>query len=141
MSQGDFQGGCLCKSIRYRIRGAPVARALCHCRSCRLAAGAPSVAWISVAHSDFEVLAGEPVRFRSSPAVIRTFCGKCGTSLTYQHDEDRDTIDVTTATLDLPEAFPPTREVWVEQRIPWVALDENRQHLRRGSTEGPGSAA
>jgi hypothetical protein len=39
------QGGCLCNSIGYRLTGVPLAQSLCHCRSCRLASGAPSVAW------------------------------------------------------------------------------------------------
>ena len=40
----SVEGGCLCGAIRYRVSGEPLARSLCHCRSCRLGAGAPSVA-------------------------------------------------------------------------------------------------
>jgi hypothetical protein len=69
--------------------------------------------------------------------VVRTFCRKCGTPLTYQHDESPDTIDITAATLDRPEAFPPTREVWLEHRLPWVPLNANLEHFPRGSSEGP----
>ncbi len=124
MPTNAIEGGCLCRSIRYRITGEPLARSLCHCQSCRRAAGAPSVAWIVVNRGDFAFVAGDPVRFRSSPEVIRTFCGTCGTPLTYQHDDSPDTIDVTTATLDLPNAFPPTKEIWVEHKLAWVPLDE-----------------
>ena len=134
MSDSEVQGGCLCKSIRYRVTGPPLGQSLCHCRSCRLSAGAPSVAWIVVKRHDFDVIAGVPARFRSSPSVVRTFCGKCGTSLTYQHDESPDTIDVTTATLDAPEAFPPTREIWLEHRLAWVPLDEHLPHFQRSSS-------
>jgi hypothetical protein len=130
----EVQGGCLCKSIRYRLAGPPLAQSLCHCRSCRLAAGAPSVAWIVVKRRDFDFIAGVPARFRSSPSVVRTFCGKCGTSLTYEHDESPDTIDVTTATLDAPETFPPTREIWLEHRLAWVPLDEHLPHFQRSSS-------
>jgi hypothetical protein len=131
----DPQGGCLCASIRYRIAGAPLAQARCHCRSCRLAAGAPSVAWIVVRREDFVFTAGTPVRFHSSPAVVRTFCGTCGTPLTYQHEASPDTIDVTTATLDAPEKFPPTREVWLSHRLAWEPLDEELRHFQRGSAD------
>jgi Uncharacterized conserved protein len=132
----EAEGGCLCKAIRYRIRGAPLVRSYCHCRSCRLAAGAPSVAWIVIGRSNFSFVLGNPQRYRSSPAVVRTFCGQCGTPLTYQHDESPATIDVTTATLDAPEAFPPTREVWLENRIAWQPLNDGLQHFLRGSAEG-----
>ena len=139
MSDSEPYGGCLCHAIRYRIAGLPIAQSLCHCRSCRLAAGAPSVAWIVVRRSDFMFVAGEPVRFRSSPSVVRTFCGRCGTPLTYQNDDSPETIDVTTATLDLPEAFPPTREIWLEHKLAWTPVNENLQHFRR-SSKGSGNA-
>jgi hypothetical protein len=136
MTSGEAQGGCLCGSIRYRITGVPLAQSRCHCRSCRLAAGAPSVAWIVVNRNDFAFVTGSPVQFRSSPSVVRGFCGRCGTPLTYQHDENPDTIELTTATLDIPEAFPPTREVWLEHKLAWEPRDENLEHFRRSSSEG-----
>ncbi len=134
------EGGCLCKSIRYRISATPLAQSRCHCRSCRLASGAPSVAWFVLSCSDFTFVTGEPIRYRSSPPVVRSFCGKCGTPLTYQHDDSPDTIDVTTATLDLPEAFPPTREIWTEHMLAWEVLNEDLRHYPRGSSESSGDA-
>jgi hypothetical protein len=130
-----IEGGCLCAAIRYRITGVPVAQGLCHCKSCRLASGAPSVAWVVVRYTDFNVVSGRPSNFRSSPDVTRTFCGTCGTPLTYRHDESLDTIDVTTATLDRPEQFPPTREIWIEHKIPWATLNPNLRHSPRTSGE------
>ena len=135
MSSAKAEGGCLCGSIRYRIAGTPTAQALCHCRSCRLAAGAPSVAWIVVRREQFAFTKGAPAQFRSSPSVVRTFCGQCGTALTYQHDVSPNTIDVTSATLDAPEDFPPTREIWLEHRLAWEPLDENLQHFQRGGSD------
>jgi hypothetical protein len=131
-----IEGGCLCTTIRYRVTGSPLARSICHCRSCRRASGAPSVAWTVFHRDDFAFVAGEPASFRSSPPVLRTFCPKCGTPLTYQHNDSLDTIDVTTATLDFPERFAPTREIWIEHRLPWEALNESLQHYRRSSAEG-----
>ncbi len=135
MTIGAIEGGCLCAAIRYRITGATLAQSRCHCRSCRLAAGAPSVAWIVVRYRDFEIVSGRPSGFRSSPPVVRTFCGACGAPLTYRHDDSLDTIDVTTATLDHPEQFPPTREIWIEHKIPWEALNPSLRHYPRGSAE------
>ena len=119
----------------------PLAQSRCHCRSCRLASGAPSVAWIVVAIRDFAFVADDPVRFHSSRSVVRTFCGKCGTPLTYQHEDSPDTIDVTTATLDAPDEFPPKREIWLEHKLDWEPLNETLLQFRRGSSEGPENAA
>ena len=44
------------------------------------------------------------------------------------------TIDVTTATLDAPETFPPSREIWLEHRLAWEPLDENLAHFQRSSS-------
>ncbi len=139
MTNAEVQGGCLCRAIRYRFAGVLLARSLCHCRSCRLAAGAPAVAWVVVKRNDFAFIEGEPQRFRSSAPVVRTFCGKCGNPLTYQHQDSPDTIDVTTSTLDMPDAYPPTREIWLEQTIAWQKLNERLQHFPRDST-GSGAA-
>ena len=83
-------------------------------------------------------MSGSPKGFRSSPPVVRTFCGKCGTPLTYQHVDSRDTIDVTTASFDAPDGFAPKREIWVEHKISWTVLNDALPHCPRGSAEGTG---
>lgn len=130
------EGGCLCGAIRYRIKGEPIARSICHCRSCRLASAAPSVAWVTVALSGYEITAGKPSVYRSSPPVARTFCGRCGSPLTYHHDDDLDTIDVTTVTLDDPERFAPTYELWLQDKLAWETLNERLDHYPRTRREG-----
>jgi hypothetical protein len=55
----------------------------------------------------FELKRGKPLQFHSSPHVTRSFCGVCGTPLTYHNDDHADEIDVMTCTLDDPEVFPP----------------------------------
>src|SRR5262252_4014197 len=100
---GFVEGGCLCGAVRYRASDRALGTSICYCNSCRRASGAPSVAWVAFQAVDFAFVASQPASFRSSPPVVRTFCGKCGTPLTYQHDETPATIDVMTATLDSPE--------------------------------------
>jgi hypothetical protein len=130
MTTQTNEGGCLCGSIRYRTSGDPVATSLCHCRSCRRASGAPTVAWAVFRSSDFTFVVGAPTRFHSSPGVTRTFCGNCGTPLTYQREPDTGTIDITTATLDHPDRFAPTCEIWIAHKISWETLNGSiPQHL------------
>jgi hypothetical protein len=129
MTDGSVEGGCLCGLIRYRATGPARARTLCHCRSCRLASGAPSVAWSVFDITDFTFTAQPPARFNSSPPVTRTFCPRCGTPLTYQHESRPDAIDATTATLDHPEEFAPTMEIWVAQKLAWETLNDELPHF------------
>ena len=117
------EGGCLCGAVRYRISGAPVSSVICHCRSCRLASGAPTVAWLTVQRPQLEFLFGTPRAFKSSPGVVRQFCATCGSALTYENAASPSTIDLTTATLDDPNRFPPTEEVWVAHKVPWQVSD------------------
>ena len=125
MTQRTSEGGCLCGAIRYRITGEPVATTLCHCRTCRRASGAPTVAWAVFRSGDVVFVAGAPTRFRSSPGIARTFCGKCGTPLTYQRESATGTIDITTATLDDPDKFAPACEIWIAHKISWETLNES----------------
>jgi hypothetical protein len=115
-----LEGGCLCGDIRYQITKAPLAAGICHCASCRRAAGAESVAWAVCSISAFEFTLATPAEYHSSKSVTRTFCRNCGTSLTYQISPD--SIDVALATLDDPEKLTPGKEVWAESRISWNAL-------------------
>src|SRR6476469_5014123 len=121
-------GGCLCGSVRYEADGAARAQTLCHCLSCRRAAGAASVAWVVFGADGFRFTAGAPATFASSPEVTRGFCRVCGTSLTYQHAARPGAIDVTTATLDDADAFAPTKEIWIADKLAWATLDPSIDH-------------
>lgn len=136
MTSRVIEGGCLCRAVRYRVTGVPIVTSLCHCRTCRLAAGAPSVAWVILRSRDFMFSAAQPARFRSSPAVTRTFCSRCGTSLTYQSDAEPDTIDVTTASLDSPDDFAPTREIWIAHKLAWERLNDTLPQYPESSRPG-----
>jgi len=131
----EIEGGCLCGDVRYRITGNSVSRGICHCRTCRRASGAPSVAWVTFRSGDVSFCAGEPTVFRSSPPVLRTFCGRCGTPLTYRHESDPETIDVTTVSLDAPERFAPDREIWTDDMLSWEALNPKLPHYPRTRSE------
>lgn len=88
-----------------------------------MATGAPSLAWTIFPAGSFAFVAGTPVRLQSSPGVWRTFCGQCGTTLTYQRDDRLQMIDATTASLDDPHAFPPAVEIWTSQKVAWESLN------------------
>jgi hypothetical protein len=86
--------------------------------------------------ADFAFIAGRPTSFNSSPGIVRTFCGACGTPLTYQQTSKTDTIDVTTVTLDAVDEFAPTKEVWTRHKVAWEPLNETLQHYPGSSAEG-----
>jgi len=116
----DILGGCFCGEIRYRAEVAPTASMLCHCRTCRRVTGAPVVGWVTFPLASFRFVRGEPDEFQSSPPVLRTFCRQCGTPLTYRNESTAEEIDVTTCSLDDPNACPPTHHSWLSHDLAWV---------------------
>ena len=124
MADPPIEGGCFCGAVRYSASAAPSSSMICHCRSCRRAGGAPAVPWVTFAKADFRFTAGEPRFFASSPPVRRGFCAACGTPLTYEHAERPTEIDVTTASLDAPDAFPPTYHAWLADDLAWVRFGD-----------------
>jgi hypothetical protein len=69
---------------------------------------------------------------------VRTFCARCGTALTYQHERFADEVDVTTASLDDPAAFPPADHTWDGERTAWLDLRDGRPRFPRSRSEGSG---
>ena len=114
-------GGCGCGAIRFLISDEPNRVAVCHCGDCRRLVGAQSVAWLILPRDSYRIVSGSPVEYASSPEVVRTFCGSCGTSLTYSHTSRSDTIDVTVGSLDEPDRFPPTKTTFESERIRWCS--------------------
>ena len=132
----EATGGCLCGAVRYRVTGSPQSTSLCHCSSCRRSTGAPSLAWAIFPEDAVEIVTGALAIHRSSPEVERGFCASCGTSLTYRRDNRPGLFDVTTASLDDPEAFPPAKEIWMEERLSWVTAHPELPQFRQFSVAG-----
>ena len=86
--------------------------------------GRPFVAWATLDLRLFSFGDTKPARYKSSPKVSRTFCGSCGTSLTYQHEDRADEVDVTIPTLDDPEQLEPECHIWVSDKLPWLRLED-----------------
>ena len=127
-------GGCLCGAVRYRVAGPPESTSLCHCTSCRRSTGGPSLAWAIFPEDAVEITSGPLAIHPSSPGVERGFCARCGTSLTYRRANRPGLFDVTTASLDDPESCAPTKEIWVEERLSWMAANPALPQFARFST-------
>jgi hypothetical protein len=132
MSPRSIEGGCLCGAVRYRIQSEPLSSGTCQCRSCRKASAAAIVPWITADSDQFAFTRGSPLEFKSSPPVTRTFCGRCGTPLTYWHTSYVGKIDVTTCSLDDPEAFPPAGHVWISHGLGWLKLADGLPRFEEG---------
>jgi hypothetical protein len=122
--QSDLRGGCQCGAVRYRLSAAPQGVSICHCRMCQKAGGAPFMAFAGAPLKELHWTRGVPKTFSSSAIAERGFCADCGTPLTFRM-LGYDRISVTVGSLDDPAAAPPTRQLGIESKVPWLeaALD------------------
>ena len=111
-----LSGRCLCGAVRYRAGAALSPTTLCHCESCRRAQGAHAIAWVTVAEVAFS---GERVRHASSPGVERSFCGRCGTPLSYRTAERPGETDLTVCSLDEAGLLAPADHTWMSDALSW----------------------
>lgn len=132
----EFFGTCGCGAIRFRVCGERSANCICHCNSCRRHSGAPFLAWITFSVDEFQVVEGTLCAHRSSPKAERGFCANCGTTLSYAHDDRPEDIDLTVASFDNPEAFPPVRHIWVSDKLAWVSIDDGLPQFAGWSADG-----
>ncbi len=134
-----IEGGCLCKSVRYRITAEPLTMRLCWCRDCQyLAAGNatanvvfPSEAvTITGALSDFISVAD------SGNVMHRKFCPECGTPMFSQAEVRPHVIIVRAGTLDDPEQVRPVANIWTESAPGWACLHQDLPHFPRQPPPG-----
>ena len=121
MSAADYRGSCLCGDVRWSASQKPENLLICHCRSCALAAGAPGVPWATWKLAELRWKGAEPRVYASSQHVVRSFCGRCGTALSYVDAHRPGEIDVAITTLRDPDQIVPEGHIWMEDAAAWEA--------------------
>jgi len=111
-------GGCQCGAVRFRATLPLGESTICYCRMCQKATGNAFGWFVHVRLERLEWTRGKPATFASSNLAQRGFCEKCGTPLTWQHN---DRLDISAAALDDPSRAPPTVHMVLARRYPWLA--------------------
>lgn len=130
----EYAGGCLCGRLRYTLSADPVVTAVCHCRNCQKAGGAPFSTNMIVPNAAFS-LQGAPRVFHdkgdTGRAVDRFFCENCGSPI-YTAAEGYPGVSIVKAgTLDDPSWVKPTVEGFCDSKQPWVELGGDRARYPR----------
>ena len=114
-------GDCF-PNARFFAQGAPISSGICHCRTCRKISSAPALPFVTFPADAIAFTRGDRTEIRSSPSVSRSFCGRCGSPLTYRSDSEPGFIDVMTCSLDNPEAFAPGFHMWIGEKLAWDSI-------------------
>ena len=116
-----IEGGCFCRKVRYAFEQGDYLVVNCHCTMCRKTSAAPFVTWVIMPKNNFNFTSDEPAVLESSNKGKRHFCRNCGTPLVFESSERAEQMDITTCSLDDPEAWPPTEDAYTETRLDWLA--------------------
>lgn len=125
-----LRGSCLCGSITYEVRGAPMIMYHCHCGTCRKASGASFATNVLVRAEDFVLVSGEELlsAFESSPRKFRHFCSACGSPIFSRAEATQHVVSVRSGTLDADPTVRPALHAYVASKAPWTEIhDELRQ--------------
>ena len=124
-----FTGGCSCGNVRLVASGQPYRVGLCHCLDCRKHHGALFHA-SAVFPQDAMTIEGETGEYAG-----RFFCPRCGSPVFSRSDDE---IEVNLGSLDDPDQFKPTYELWTARRKCWLPpfplthrYDRNRESADR----------
>lgn len=115
-------GRCLCGAVRWESTEAPLWQRFCHCESCRRNCAAPVAAFLAVPLGGFRWLAAVPAGYASSPGVLRRFCARCGTPVSYQNADLPGEIHLYAAALEHPSRFRPEGHDFWSEHLPWLEL-------------------
>ena len=104
-------GGCLCGNVRFEATGKPYRVGICHCLDCRKSHGALFHA-SAIFPRDAVALDGETNNYAG-----RHFCPRCGSTV-FGCSEDE--VELNLGSMDAPDQFTPTYELWTVRRESWL---------------------
>jgi hypothetical protein len=125
----QFEGGCFCKKVRYRLTSDPMFVHCCHCSDCQTHTGSAFVVNAMIETDRIEVLAGEPevTALKSGDGGPHDFyrCPDCLTTVWSDYGRRPGMRFVRVGTLDDPAALPPDVHIFTRSKLPWVRLPED----------------
>lgn len=123
MADTIYPGRCLCGAVTFEATGRPKWTGYCHCHSCRKQTGAPVAAYAGY-QAERVTFGGEPpATFASSPGVVRSFCGRCGSAVAFTGERWPGEVHLHVGAFDDPESFPPKGQGFPEERLSWLHLE------------------
>ena len=122
-----YEGGCTCRTVRYRVTVRPMFVNCCHCRWCQRESGAAFALNAMVETDRVEILNGHPVTVDTpsnsgkGQRIVR--CPSCHIALWSHYSGAGPKIAfVRVGTLDNPDALPPDIHIFTQSKQPWVVL-------------------
>jgi hypothetical protein len=124
---GLLEGGCDCRSVRYRLTRRPLFVHCCHCRWCQRESGASFALNALIETSCVTLLHGAPLSVatpsNSGKGQIILRCPTCHLALWSHYAGAGPKLSfVRVGTLDEPDRLRPDIHIFTRSRQPWVIL-------------------
>jgi hypothetical protein len=124
-----IEGGCDCRTVRYRLESLPLFVHCCHCRWCQRESGA-SFALNAMIEADRDTELGQPPELVNTPSASGkgqqiARCPQCKAAVwSYYAGAGPVLKFVRVGTLDDPDLLPPDIHIFTASKQPWVVLPE-----------------
>jgi hypothetical protein len=122
----EYEGGCSCGGVRYRLKGEPMFTHCCHCLDCQNQTGGAFAINALIETDRIEMLQGTLKRVEMpSPSgrghdIYR--CEKCDIAVWSDYGRRPYVRFVRVATLDRPHAIAPDVHIFTKSKAPWAVL-------------------
>ena len=130
-----LEGGCTCRTVRYRISGKPLFVHCCHCRWCQRETGTAFALNAMIEANRVELLAGQPEQImtpsESGKGQKISRCPKCHIAVWSNYSGAGDAVHfIRVGTLDEPDRLPPDIHIYTMSKQPWVLLPPDKPAVR-----------
>lgn len=123
----SFEGGCTCRSVRYRLTSKPMFVHCCHCRWCQRETGSAFALNAMIEADRVQLLHGAvqvidtPSNSGKGQKISR--CPKCHIAVWSNYAGAGDAVRfVRVGTLDEPDRLPPDIHIFTSSKHPWIVI-------------------
>lgn len=127
MSASIAAGGCLCGAVRFEADLPSLWVAHCHCSMCRRANSAAFVTWVGVRADAVRWHDPEQQRrlYKSSAAAERSFCGRCGSPLSFESTRWPGEVHLLRAAFATPIDREPQGHAFYDSHVDWFTVNDD----------------
>jgi hypothetical protein len=122
------EGGCACRSVRYRLTSDPMVTHCCHCLNCQRQTGSAFVINLLIEADRVELLAGDPRAVdvpRDDGSSQRIFrCPTCQVAVFSEYGRP-ELRYVRAGTLDRPSGVTPDVHIFTRSKLSWITIPDS----------------
>ena len=134
----NFEGGCVCGSVRYQLLARPLFIHACHCPHCQTSTGSAFTLTLVSEAGNVRILRGNPEVYDafeggSGQMYDINLCGECRTSLwACVHGQSTGLAYVRGGTLDETKELEPAAHIFTRSKQAWVVIPDGVPQFSEG---------